>query len=267
MRAAFKEWPNLHKGESNARTLLSDARRIETAYGDLDAAYNSDRFASIRSTLKYSKNDEFAGRPNPSKLRPREGVRLSTLFPAYRAALTAYSEFREGKAAEDQTRGGTHLIPSSVADDESFDPVNIQDARHRILGSITQRRGQSKFRDALVVACDGRCAITGCGVLDVLEASHIYPYRGPETNAMSNGLLLRADLHTLFDCGLIAVDPDSSAILLAPSLREGEYGELSGQKMRLPRNLAERPSRSALSEHSARRAILNPPGQPRSSLD
>jgi 5-methylcytosine-specific restriction protein B len=107
MRAAFEQWLSLHKRESNAKTLLSDARRIETAYGDLDAAYNDDRFASILSTLQYSKKDELSGEPNPSKLQPGDGVKLSKLFPAYRTALTAYSKFRESEAQDRVRRGIT----------------------------------------------------------------------------------------------------------------------------------------------------------------
>ena len=64
-------------------------------------------------------------------------------------------------------------------------------------------RAPHKFRDALIGAYAGRCAITGCSVLDILEAAHITPYLGPDTNHVTNGLLLRADLHTLFDTCLL----------------------------------------------------------------
>src|SRR5205823_2979542 len=81
-----------------------------------------------------------------------------------------------------------------------FDPISIEDGRRRIQAS---RQGQFAFRAALIEAYGGRCAMTGCDILEVLEAAHIVPYRGPSTNAVSNGLLLRADIHTLFDLGLI----------------------------------------------------------------
>lgn len=57
-------------------------------------------------------------------------------------------------------------------------------------------------------AYERRCAVTGCTVEAVLEAAHISPYRGDHTNDVTNGLLLRADIHTMFDCGLIKVDGD-----------------------------------------------------------
>jgi hypothetical protein len=96
-------------------------------------------------------------------------------------------------------------IAPEEADNEPFDPKNVKDGRERILGSIAQRRGQKAFRDNLIAIYDGKCAVTGCSIRDVLEAAHIHPYRGPDTNHPANGLLLRSDLHTLFDCGLVVV--------------------------------------------------------------
>ena len=120
------------------------------------------------------------------------------------------------------------IISPEEADNEPFDPANVEDARKRILRSIAQRRGQKAFRNNLIVAYDGRCAITGCSIRDVLEAAHIYPYRGPDTNKVANGLLLRADLHTLFDCGLLAVDTSTMTVIVAPQLRTSEYAAFQG---------------------------------------
>src|ERR1700722_13605652 len=94
---------------------------------------------------------------------------------------------------------GSLALPNDVADQEPFDPKNIKDARERIRRTIVQRRGQAKFRNALLEAYGSRCAISGCGALEVLEAAHICPYQGSATNHVTNGLLLRADIHTLFD--------------------------------------------------------------------
>ena len=59
--------------------------------------------------------------------------------------------------------------------------------------------------------------------MEVLEAAHILPYRGPDTNKVVNGLLLRADVHTLFDSGLIAVDVKNMTVLVDKSLEGSEY--------------------------------------------
>jgi len=131
----------------------------------------------------------------------------------------------------------------------AFNPANLEDARKKTLAAIVRRQGQPAFRRALVQAYGGRCAITGCDVLQVLEAAHIVPYRGPETNHVTNGLLLRGDLHTLFDLGLISIQPDAKVVVVAPALRAMEYGVFHGQSLRLPSNAAEGPSELALREH------------------
>jgi putative restriction endonuclease len=100
--------------------------------------------------------------------------------------------------------------------------------------SIRVRRGQRAFRNALLDAYGNRCAITGCDVRDLLEAAHIVPYQGPDTNRPQNGLLLRADLHTLFDCGLIAIEAASMTVVISPKLEGSSYRALGGRKLRTP---------------------------------
>ena len=143
-------------------------------------------------------------------------------------------------------RNSASAFPPTAADEDAFDPMSVEDARERILRSLTQRRGQKPFRDSLIDAYEGRCAITGCSVLDVLEAAHIHPYRGPDTNKVSNGLLLRTDVHTLFDCRLLAIDADTMTIIVAPQLSDSEYGTFHGRPLSIPRNPAWRPSSEAL---------------------
>ncbi len=65
-----------------------------------------------------------------------------------------------------------------------------------------------------------------------VEAAHIHPYLGAGTNHVANGLLLRADLHTSFDCNLLAVDPDGMRVVVAPSILASSYGKLHGRALR-----------------------------------
>ena len=95
-------------------------------------------------------------------------------------------------------------------------PESMEDARRRIEATIVLRQGQGAFRDSLLEAYGCRCAISGCDVPEALEAAHIIPYKGEHTNVVVNGLLLRADLHTLFDLGLIAIDTADLLVLLHP---------------------------------------------------
>lgn len=136
----------------------------------------------------------------------------------------------------------------------AFNPNSIEDGRQRTLGAIVQRRGQTAFRAALLTAYEGRCAISGCETEAVLEAAHIFPYRGDTTNHVTNGLLLRADLHTLFDLGLFAID-DRGTVRLSEALKEGSYAWLATAKIRWPAKADSRPSAEALLWHRTKAGL------------
>jgi predicted restriction endonuclease len=140
-------------------------------------------------------------------------------------------------------------IAERLSGEGIFDPNGITDAREKILVSIVRRRGQPAFRRTLLAAYEGRCAISGCDVEAVLDAAHIVPYQGPQTNHPANGLLMRTDLHALFDLGLLAIDPTTMTVLLSRSLDGTCYEEYRGKPVRLPDELPSRPSRDALEGH------------------
>ncbi len=119
-------------------------------------------------------------------------------------------------------------------DDSAFDPESLTDERKRQLRAIRIRQGQPAFRATLLNAYANRCAITGCPVEDVLEAAHIIPYLGPRTNHVSNGLLLRTDIHTLFDCWQLAIDPDTRRVVITEALRSSSYAKIAGKLLRSP---------------------------------
>jgi putative restriction endonuclease len=131
----------------------------------------------------------------------------------------------------------------------AFDPSSVIDARERALSQIVRRRGQPAFRRKLLQLYGNRCAISGCDAVEVLEAAHIMPYRGPDTDHPANGFVLRGDLHTLFDLGLITIDVDTMSVLIAPALVGTSYGALSGSALREPEDSLGRPSHQALAFH------------------
>lgn len=137
-------------------------------------------------------------------------------------------------------------IEAELEFQETFDPTNVVDARKRTLATIVRRQGQSAFRKKLLNAYSSQCAVTGCNVEALLEAAHIAPYMGEQTNVVSNGLLLRADIHTLFDLGLLWVDPDTFQLSLKVELKHSEYASLADTVIRLPDLLVDRPSVEAL---------------------
>lgn len=128
-----------------------------------------------------------------------------------------------------------------------YTPKTHKIAQKQILTSIAQRRGQPKFREGLQIAYNNCCAITGCDAEQALEAAHIIPYCKTENNDISNGLLLRADIHTLFDLNLIAIEPETHKIHLARSLHDSSYyDEIKDKYVILPENKFYRPKQEAL---------------------
>jgi hypothetical protein len=130
-----------------------------------------------------------------------------------------------------------------------FDPENEVDGRRRMLAAIVRRQGQGKFRQQLLAAYGGRCTVTGFDATDALEAAHIRAYLGSWTNVVVNGLLLRADIHTLFDLGLLSIDPRTMRVAIAPTLRNSQYAALDGSEIRLPVDKAHWPNKEALQKH------------------
>ncbi|MGH8251680.1 MAG: HNH endonuclease [Steroidobacteraceae bacterium] len=103
---------------------------------------------------------------------------------------------------------------------------------------VRPRLGQGTFRVLVTDAYQRRCAITGERVLPVLEAAHVRPYSEGGMHRIDNGLLLRSDLHTLFDAGYLTITPDLHVVVSKRLKEEFENGRdyyaLSGQSVRSP---------------------------------
>ena len=145
--------------------------------------------------------------------------------------------------------GEADLLSSADASKDEFEPTSVVDERQKVLAAITRRQGAPRFRRLLLDCYERRCAISGCDADAVLEAAHIVPYAGLSTNHAQNGLLLRADLHTLFDRGLLGVHPDSYTVVLHPTLLDTDYGGLRDRQIRLPTRTDCWPSKAALKIH------------------
>lgn len=124
-----------------------------------------------------------------------------------------------------------------------------EDSRLRVIAEVFRRQGAARFGRELLDAYEGRCAISRFDAEPALEAAHIIPYRGAHANHIANGLLLRADLHDLFDLGLIAVDTGGMRLALAGSLAGTMYEPLDGHPLWLPEDPRLRPSPDALGRH------------------
>lgn len=156
-----------------------------------------------------------------------------------------------GSVAAHGTGGATEVASAakSAETEGFFNAADETDQRNKIFRAIAQRQGQPAFRKALLLAYGGRCAMTGCDAEPALEAAHILPFRGVHTHHVQNGLLLRADLHTLFDRGLIAIDTKDFSIIVATQLQATEYRNLHKQRLRMPQKMLAQPNREALDQH------------------
>lgn len=143
----------------------------------------------------------------------------------------------------------TPLLQPFLSHAQVIDPSHQLDERTLTLMQVVQRQGQPEFRNRLIEAYEGRYAITDCDAIDALEAAHISPYLGPKTNHVSNGILLRADIHTLFDKGLLAIDAERMTVVLHHGLKSTTYRNLDGTAIHLPARAEQRPNKEAVRHH------------------
>lgn len=118
---------------------------------------------------------------------------------------------------------------------------------------VTPRLGQGGFKAVVQEAYVRRCAITHHKILPTLQAAHIVPVAKGGQHRVDNGLLLRSDVHTLFDRGYIGVD-DEYRLRVSPRLRSefgngDEFYSREGQTINLPTVRNNRPSAEYLTWH------------------
>lgn len=103
------------------------------------------------------------------------------------------------------------------------------------LATIKARRGQADFRKRLMSAYDCRCAVTGCAVEELLEAAHITPHKDKVDYRTSNGLLLRVDIHRLYDLDLLQISENGLLELDSTLQGDPHYGPLQDRpEIRVP---------------------------------
>lgn len=100
---------------------------------------------------------------------------------------------------------------------------------------VRVRRGQPAFRAAMLKRFGSVCAFSGPQPAPSLDAAHLYSYATYSIHEPDAGFLLRADLHRLFDRGLVVVNPTNKTISLAPEIAASTtYELLDGQHLQVP---------------------------------
>ncbi len=134
-------------------------------------------------------------------------------------------------------------------------PLNPMERRYA-LRTVKLRLHQSSFREAVLTAYNGRCALSGLPVRRLLDAAHIIADRDPQLGqpVVTNGLPLSKIHHAAFDAHLIGVDPDYR-MHIAERLLVQEDGplletlkKLHNETIKLPVREADRPDRDRLAQ-------------------
>jgi putative restriction endonuclease len=169
----------------------------------------------------------------------------------------------QGKTYDTETAEGRALwgsIQRAVTEYGRVEESSLSDeySDENIFGTeyLTRGRlGQGAFRVLVTDAYERRCAVTGEKTLPVLEAAHIKPYALNGPHRVSNGILLRSDVHKLFDLGYVTVTPDLR-LRVSPRLKAEwhngrEYYAHHGEPLRFhPANPAFLPSPEFLRWHN-----------------
>lgn len=138
-----------------------------------------------------------------------------------------------------------HLIQELISDAHEVLTLDKSYVDTDTYSQIKNRRGQPQFRSELIDRYSGRCAISGCKTIGALEAAHVIPYSETSSLSPEQGLLLRADIHTLFDLYLISINPNTHKVEISSTCCD-YYKNYVGK------NVEKLPTVDAISEHYRR---------------
>jgi HNH endonuclease len=156
--------------------------------------------------------------------------------------------------------GDGRLLWEAVMDRSMLqrDPA-IGSPRHGSPILIRPRLGQGAFRVSVTSVYQHRCAVTGERTLPILDAAHIRPYEEGGEHDVTNGLLLRTDIHRLFDKGYVTISSDGRFEVgqrLKADFENGRpYYAMHGQLIAPPHDPRARPSREAVEWHQSNRFL------------
>ncbi len=171
----------------------------------------------------------------------------------------------QGKGYDSEVGAGRALWEAVVERIELFLPSSLEPGKATTAAVeshgfgkpqiVLPRLGQGLFRVLLTDAYERRCSISGERTLPVLEAAHIKPYSVVQRHEISNGLLMRSDLHRLFDEGYMTLDPHDRRVVVSKRIRAEfengkDYYKLEGQAVREPSQLWARPTAENIEYHA-----------------
>lgn len=190
----------------------------------------------------------------PFFLEDNEWIPVPTSWSPNIVTFKTYStDDSDGQALWDRVQNKILTTGSGFSD------VGEQGERFGAPMLVRPRLGQGAFRIVVTDAYERRCAITRERTLPALEAAHIRPYSEGGSHEPTNGLLLRRDIHSLFDAGYVTVTPKLQFEVSRRIKEEFENGRayyaLHGQSVSAPSKSNCRPDEAALSWHNDNRYL------------
>ena len=162
---------------------------------------------------------------------------------------------QQGRTYDTSQGDGRHLW-DAILEREARQPIaTISIPRYGEPTLIRPRLGQGAFRVSVTDVYQRRCAVTGERTLPILDAAHIRPFGKGGEHEIKNGLLLRTDIHRLFDLGYVTVSSDGKFEVgrrLKEDFENGKhYYAMHGQSVFWPRDPEQRPKQDLLEWHQA----------------
>lgn len=171
---AFRAWMQVQGHSPNTvATRLSDARRVESHYGDLDAAYEEDRLTEILGDLAYTSADSSDGKPNTSRI-PVDGNPYTSLA-SYRSALSAYRQFLESDGSAGAGSQADRIRGFVIRD-------YIEPYRQTGQAEITVRAGDVHKAMGLRDALPAVCSAIGTTIFQEMAEVRLARRTGPEAS-------------------------------------------------------------------------------------
>ncbi|MBS9390056.1 MAG: pentapeptide repeat-containing protein [Dolichospermum sp. WA123] len=199
LRRAKLECANL-RGANFKSSKIAKANFAEANFCDTDLSQTHNKLTTV-STLKdayYNDETKF-----PEGLHPTT-VHKIPQKAAQKISQMIWSNYQDPQWIKEllNNKGEPHKYPSS-------------------------REKQQEFKEEITKIYGYKCLISGCEIKEIIEAAHIIPYSKIESHDVANGLLLRVDLHRLFDAHLIAIHPTNREVLISEQIAK-EYQDIRG---------------------------------------
>lgn len=223
-------------GEANGATTLREMRARIVRYRRIDPGDRSDFVIGCRILTQ------------PFFLPDGAWIAVPASWSRNIVTFKTYTtDDLDGRALWDSVQGALEDVSES----------EVKEPRYGEPTLIQPRLGQGAFRVLVTDIYQRRCAVTQERTLPALEAAHIRPYSDGGTHEPSNGLLLRRDIHSLFDSGYVTVTPDLRFEVSKRIKEEFENGRhyyaMQGKSIDPPARPDFRPSSMALTWHNEER--------------